>query len=219
MIPRRLRVLFSEPTETPDFDAPAIDDEPTKEPTLEEVAFVAYGEDCLLSGRTVLDADRLSDMLNGHDEYALIGVTVQRLDDGTPLQVEEVIVPRDELVLVHASGPRGDANRRHRTMLQHVALKMGPYKVRGFLHALFHAFRQMTGGVYEGEGAEVCANQGARSASLWRNWRELFALEHVEERAFAGIGLSDNDDGVFQPFQHFTLGMFQVHGVHETAHR
>src|SRR4029077_6684039 len=83
-----------------------------------------------------LDADRLSDMLNGHDEYALIGVTVQRLDDGAPLHGEEVIVPRDELVLVHASGPRGDPDRRHRTMLQHVALKMGPYKVRGFLPSL-----------------------------------------------------------------------------------
>lgn len=136
MIPRRLRVLFSEPSETPDFDAPAIEDEPAGPPTLEEVAFVAYGEDCILSGRTVLDADRLSDMLNGHDEYALVGVTVQRLDDGTPIQVEEVVVPRDELVLVHASGPRGDAARRHRTQLQHVALKMGPYQVRGFLHAL-----------------------------------------------------------------------------------
>jgi hypothetical protein len=136
MIPRRLRVLFSEPSETTDFDAPAVDDEPAPPPPLDEVAFVAYGEDCILSGRTFLDADRLSDMLNGHDEYALIGVTVQRLDDGTPVQVDEVVVPRDELILVHASGPRGDAARRHRTQLQHVALKMGPYQVRGFLHAL-----------------------------------------------------------------------------------
>ena len=33
-------------------------------------------------------------------------------------------------------GPRGDAARRHRTMPQHLAIKMGPYKVRGFFHAL-----------------------------------------------------------------------------------
>ena len=59
----------------------------------DEVEFVAYGEDCILSGRTVLDADRLSDMLNANDEYALVGVTVERLHDGTPLQVDEVVVP------------------------------------------------------------------------------------------------------------------------------
>jgi hypothetical protein len=31
-----------------------------------EVDFVAYGEDFILSGRTVLDGDRLTDMLNRH---------------------------------------------------------------------------------------------------------------------------------------------------------
>ena len=101
-IPRRLRVAFSRPLARPRSE-PADSD---------EVAFVAYGEDCILSGRTVLDADRLSDMLNANDEYALVGVTVERLDDGMPLQVDEVVVPRDELYLVHASGPRGDAARR-----------------------------------------------------------------------------------------------------------
>ena len=59
-IPRRLRVAFSRP-----LAAEAGSDTP------DEVAFVAYGVDCILSGRTVLEADRLSDMLNAHDEYAL----------------------------------------------------------------------------------------------------------------------------------------------------
>jgi hypothetical protein len=100
------------------------------------VAFVAYGEDCMLSGEAVLDADRLSDMLNDHDEYVLAGVTVERLDGGDSFKVDEIVVPRDEVFLVHASGPRGDAARRHRTTPQHLAIKMGPYEVRGFFHAL-----------------------------------------------------------------------------------
>ena len=100
------------------------------------VAFVAYGEDCLLSGEAVLDADRLSDMLNDHDEYVLAGVTVERLDGGDSLEVDEIVVPRDEIFMVHASGPRGDAARRLRTTQQHLAIKMGPYQVRGFFHAL-----------------------------------------------------------------------------------
>ena len=131
-IPRRLRVAFTRAgaRAEPTADAAVLADGDT------EVDFVAYGEDCILSGRTVLDGDRLTDMLNDHDEYALIGVTVERFDDGMSMEVEEVVVGRDELWLVHASGPRGDAARRHRTSPQHVAMQMGPYKVRGFYHAL-----------------------------------------------------------------------------------
>ncbi len=126
-IPRRLRLAFSRPLAAADAD---------QEVDSGEVAFVAYGEDCILSGRTVLDADRLSDMLNAADEYALAGVTVERLDDGTPLQVDEVVVLRDELYLVHASGPRGDVARRRHTLPKHVAMKVGPYEVQGYLHGL-----------------------------------------------------------------------------------
>ena len=75
-------------------------------------------------------------MLNEHDEYDLIDVTVERFDGGPPMEVPELVVPRDELWLVHASGPRGNAERRHRTAQQHIAIKMGPYSVRGFYHAL-----------------------------------------------------------------------------------
>ena len=75
-------------------------------------------------------------MLNLHDEYDLADVTVERFDDGEPLEVPEISVARDEIILVQATGPRGDETRRHRTMPQHLALQMGPYKVRGFFHAL-----------------------------------------------------------------------------------
>lgn len=103
----------------------------------DQVDFVAYGEDCILSGRAVLDADRLSDMLNSHDEYLVSGLSVERFDDPTPFELDdEIAVPRDEIYLVHASGPRGDAKRRRRTMPQRLAIRMGPYKVRGFFHAL-----------------------------------------------------------------------------------
>ena len=75
-------------------------------------------------------------MLNDHDEYLLAGVTVERFDEGVPLEVAEIVVPRDEIFLVHATGPRGEVARRHRTMPRHLAIKMGPYQVRGFFHAL-----------------------------------------------------------------------------------
>ena len=122
--PRRLRVAFSRPLAATEPQA--------ETDVVGEVAFVAYGEDCILSGRTVLDADRL----NANDEYALVGVTVERLHDGTPLQVDEVVVPRDELCLVHATGPRGNAARRRHTLPKYVAMKVGPYEVQGFIHGL-----------------------------------------------------------------------------------
>lgn len=126
-LPRRLRLGFGQAATLP-ADPPAAPD---------ALEFVAYGEDCILTGRAVLDADRLSDMLNDHDEYEVSGLSVQRFDDPVPFELDdEIVIPRDEIILVQATGPRGDVARRHRTMPQHLALKMGPYEVRGDFHAL-----------------------------------------------------------------------------------
>jgi hypothetical protein len=45
-------------------------------------------------------------------------------------------VRRDELLVVQATGPRGARERRQRTRPHPVAVKIGPYLVRGLLHAL-----------------------------------------------------------------------------------
>ena len=129
-IPSRLRVAFTHDETAPTVEMTMVPETP------DIVAFVAYGADCVLSGRTTLDGDRLSDMLNDHDEYALIGVTVERFDGGPPLAVDDVVVSRDEIWMVHAGPPRGAIGRRTRTAPQHVAIKMGPYQVRGFIHSL-----------------------------------------------------------------------------------
>jgi hypothetical protein len=127
-LPRRLRLGFSSPQADEADSVPA---DPNR------VEFVAYGEDCILSGSAVLNADRLSDMLNSHEEYLVSGLSVERFDSETPFELDdEIAIPRDEIYLVHASGPRGDASRRLRTMPQQLAIKMGPYKVRGFFHGL-----------------------------------------------------------------------------------
>lgn len=42
-----------------------------------QVEFVAYAVDCVLSGYVRLDADRLTDLLNVHEEVQLIDVFVQ----------------------------------------------------------------------------------------------------------------------------------------------
>ena len=111
--------------------------EQSEEPSVggQEVDFVAYGEDCVLSGLLRMSADRLTDMLNEHDEYVLVDVLLERLVDGVGIEVKEVMVLRDDLLLVHATGPRGNVARRHRTRTYPVALQIGPYHIRGHLHA------------------------------------------------------------------------------------
>ena len=105
-------------------------------PSVNDVEFVAYAEDCLLSGHVRLEMDRLTDLLNAHDEYVLVDALVESLADSHAVEVKEVLVARDELFLVHAVGPRGDPARRQRTRQHPIAMQLGPYHVRGYFHAL-----------------------------------------------------------------------------------
>jgi len=127
---RRLRIVLGrKPDANPSAPLEA------KAPAAPQVEFVAYAEDCLLSGYVSLAADRLTDMLNEHQELELVDVFVQDLA-GAGTQVATVTVERDELLMVHAIGPRGDRGRRTRTRQHPVAIQIGPYHVRGYLHAL-----------------------------------------------------------------------------------
>lgn len=101
-----------------------------------EVEFIGYAEDCLLMGHIRMNTTRLTDLLNDHDEYQLIDVFVEGLVEDRAIQVPEVVVAREDLLMVHAIGPRGDRDRRVRTRQHPMAMQIGPYHVRGYLHAL-----------------------------------------------------------------------------------
>jgi hypothetical protein len=101
-----------------------------------EIEFVAFAEDCLVTGQIALSSERLTDLLNEHDEYALVNVTVSGLADGRNFEVPEVTLLRDDLLLAQASEPRGNAARRRMTRKYGIAAQVGPYLVRGYLHAL-----------------------------------------------------------------------------------
>ncbi len=75
---RRLRVVFQGAGESDDALRSSPDDAPVV-PLLPLVEFVAYAYDCVLYGRVRLAADRLTDMLNTHDEFELVDVMVERL--------------------------------------------------------------------------------------------------------------------------------------------
>ena len=126
---RRVRMAMGGRNDEPDAA-------PTSTPLPPEVEFVGYAEDCLLVGHIRLDAARLSDLLNDHDEFELVDVRVESLAGDRAVEVHDVVVQRDELLAVHAVGPRGERERRVRTTQHPLALQVGPYEVHGYLHAL-----------------------------------------------------------------------------------
>lgn len=125
------RLVFS-----PVRPAPPQAPDPAVAPAVPMVDLFAYAEDCILSGRIAFTADRLTDVLNSHDEYTLVDVLVESLLDGHVVERSEVLVARDELLLVQIVGPRGNPEQRQRTRQHPLELKVGPYRVRGYLHAL-----------------------------------------------------------------------------------
>jgi hypothetical protein len=110
-------------------------DEAGLDADLPEVDFVAYAVSERLSGRIRLDNSRLSDMLNAHDEFVLVDALAERLPEGGSMVVSEILVRRDELAIVHATGPRGDRAQRIRTETHPLVFRIGRYLVSGRLHA------------------------------------------------------------------------------------
>ena len=121
----------------PPAAAPPSAEEPAVRQTAPPIVdLVAYAEDCVLSGRLALTADRLTDLLNDHEEFVFVDALVESLADGHMIERREVAVGRDELLIVQIAGPRGDSQRRQRTRQHPIAMKLGPYDLHGYLHTL-----------------------------------------------------------------------------------
>ncbi|HEX7949389.1 MAG TPA: hypothetical protein VF494_03490 [Candidatus Limnocylindrales bacterium] len=130
----RLRLVLRQPGDGREFRG-GFGGDPAEDESLPEVDFVAYAVSERLSGRIRLDNSRLSDMLNSHDEFVLVDALAERLPDGGSMVVSEILVRRDELAIVHATGPRGDRAQRVRTETHPLVFRIGRYLVSGRLHA------------------------------------------------------------------------------------
>ena len=118
---RVLRLSFTRPESSQPAEAPLLE-------------FVAYAADRLVVGSLQLDADRLTDLLNGCDEVELVDMTWLGLD-GELGETASATIPRHELLVVKAGQPRGNPARRHGTRQAPVVVTVGPYVVFGYLHA------------------------------------------------------------------------------------
>ncbi|MGO9181337.1 MAG: hypothetical protein ACLQBX_00510 [Candidatus Limnocylindrales bacterium] len=100
------------------------------------VELTVYSGDSQASGRLALSADRVTDLLNEHDAFAFVDLSVQSLDDGHALSLPEAVVMREEMCAVAVSGPQGNPRRRMRTRPCPVEIRLGHYDVSGNLHVL-----------------------------------------------------------------------------------
>ena len=99
------------------------------------VPFEAYAEDCSFSGELQLTGDRLSDFLSSTAEFEVLNLSCTALDDGRVVECLFAQVMRDDLCLVLAGEPRGRDDLRVWTRQDPVVAKVGPYRVRGYVHA------------------------------------------------------------------------------------
>lgn len=97
-------------------------------------SLVAWAEDCVLRGEVDLDEGRLSDIVNELDFLTFRTATLEALEDGRRIDVDELEVERRDLHLIEVHGRRGDPGRRKRTVEERVVLEVGPFTVTGNLH-------------------------------------------------------------------------------------
>jgi hypothetical protein len=98
------------------------------------VRFIAYGAHQRVFGWVRLKADRLTDLLNEHEELLLIDVELETLLNGVTGTVDEVHIRREDLIAVQATEPRGAESARRSTETHPIALQAGNYLIGGCLH-------------------------------------------------------------------------------------
>jgi len=130
-LPGPLRLVFR-----PAASAPTAEDPPSHSPSSPLVELTIYADECRVSGYLALSADRVSDLLNEHAEFAFVDTVMQSLEDDHGVSVRDLVLNRDEMYAVAVSGPRGDPRRRTRTRPCPVEVRLGRYRVSGNLHAL-----------------------------------------------------------------------------------
>jgi hypothetical protein len=95
---------------------------------------VAWAGDCVVRGDVSIGDERLSDHVNQVELLTFFGATLEALEDGHQVQVDELEVGRHELHIIEVDGHRGDPTRRLRTVPERVWMQVGPFEVTGNLH-------------------------------------------------------------------------------------
>jgi hypothetical protein len=95
---------------------------------------VVWAGDCVVRGDVSIGEGRLSDHVNQMELLTFFGATLEALEDGRRVEIDELEVEHHELHLIEVEGHRGDPTRRMRTVPERVWLQVGPFEVTGNLH-------------------------------------------------------------------------------------
>jgi hypothetical protein len=99
------------------------------------IGFDAFSIDQRIFGWVRLSADRLTDLLNAHEEIEVDNAQIEQLTDARVASIDRIVVNRDRLIAVRAGGPQGDPARRQRLRLHPLVVRAGLYRIGGYLHA------------------------------------------------------------------------------------
>jgi len=128
--PSRLRrpTLFLERSPEAPHEPESVADAPL-------IGFDAFSMDQRIFGWVRLSADRLTDLLNAHEEIELDNAQIEQLTNARVAWIDRMVVSRDRLIAVRAGGPQGDPAKRQRVRLHPLVVRAGVYRIGGYLHA------------------------------------------------------------------------------------
>lgn len=98
-----------------------------------DIDFTGFASDCIITGRFVLGAKRLTDQLNVARTVTLEDVVLDGLD-GQRVTTSTFTIDRTELCAVVGRGPRGRRALRIATDRRRLQAQIGPYVVLGRYH-------------------------------------------------------------------------------------
>ncbi|HZC31693.1 MAG TPA: hypothetical protein VE640_00245 [Candidatus Bathyarchaeia archaeon] len=126
--PFRRPTLVLERLPEPPYEPDSVVDAPL-------IGFDAFSIDQRIFGWVRLSADRLTDLLNDHEEIAIDNAQVEQLTHPGVAWIDGMVLKRRQLIAVRAAGPHGDPARRQRSRLYPLAVCAGSFRMGGYLHA------------------------------------------------------------------------------------
>ena len=103
------------------------------DPSGVEIEFTGFAGDCIITGRFLLGAKRLTDQLNLARTVTLEDVVLEGLD-GQRVTTPTFTIECSELCAVVGRGPRGPRGLRIATARRRLHAQIGPYVVLGRYH-------------------------------------------------------------------------------------
>jgi hypothetical protein len=155
------------------------------------VQFRAYTSHEIIRGTYSFVGDRLTDALNNDLDLHLTDVESLTLADQHVSWRSELRLRRETILIVEGTGPRGNDRRRFRAFESAVAVKLGPYRVEGFIHSVRGAHPIL--GLYHRSQMVPMTDVRITYVVLGRPIVDSYPVVIINRQAIASIRLPGDD--------------------------